>query len=111
MPLERGAKFPNLINRRNIAPLACARKGRRISMPLALSDEQMSAVLAAAEPLAPSDRSQFLQALADALRNEPMIGDGVLARTIRHVIRPFFRPPTGTAGPQPHRRNVGEPIA
>jgi hypothetical protein len=68
--------------------------------PLALTDEQLTTVLAAAEPLAPADRGQFLRALADALRDAPgEIGDGLLARTIRHVVRPYFRPP-----------KVGEPV-
>jgi hypothetical protein len=41
------------------------------------TSEQMSAVMSAAEPLAPTDRDQFLRALADALRNEPgELGDG-----------------------------------
>jgi hypothetical protein len=38
-----------------------------------------------------------------------MIGDGVLGRAIRDAIKPYFRPPTSTAGPQSHRV-VGPPI-
>jgi hypothetical protein len=36
--------------------------------PIALSDEQMSAILRAAEPLHVADRSAFLEAVASALR-------------------------------------------
>jgi hypothetical protein len=77
--------------------------------PLAVSDQQLSQIMNAAAVLAPPDRGRFLQALADDLRHEREIGDGVLARRIKDVIRPFFRPPSGTAGPQSHRV-VGPPI-
>jgi hypothetical protein len=64
-----------------------------MSKPLALTDEQMSAVINAAAPLLPCDRDAFLRALADALRNEPgELGDGAVHRAIRHLIRPFWRP-------------------
>jgi hypothetical protein len=78
--------------------------------PLALSDEQLTAVYAACQPLSPQDRDPFLRALAALLREEREIGDGVVARAIRALQREFFRPPTGTAGPQPHRRHVGPAI-
>jgi hypothetical protein len=67
--------------------------------PIAISDQQLSAIMRAAEPLSPADRGQFLSALADALRDEDELGDGVLGRTIRRVIRPFFKPPTLTPRP------------
>jgi hypothetical protein len=79
--------------------------------PVSLSDEQLSAVMSAAAPLTPSDRDQFLRALADALRNEPgELGDGTVAKAIRHVVRPFWRPPETTKETVHHRRRVGEPI-
>jgi hypothetical protein len=78
--------------------------------PLGLSDSQYSAVCAAVQPLAPADRGRFLVELAALLRAEPEIGDGVLARAIRHVIKPYFRPPVSTSGPASTRRHVGEPI-
>ena len=53
--------------------------------PIAVSDQQLSQIMTAAAVLAPSDRDEFLRALADALRDESELGDGVLARTIRHV--------------------------
>jgi hypothetical protein len=77
--------------------------------PISLSDEQLSMVINAAALLPPSDRDQFLRALADVLRNEPELGDGILARSIRSVIRPLFRPPTLADQPR-HNSRVGEPI-
>jgi hypothetical protein len=76
--------------------------------PLAVSDQQLSQIMAAAAVLAPADRSQFLQALADALRHEAVIGDGTLDRAIRYVIRPYFRPPVVRHDtPEHHHRVVG----
>jgi hypothetical protein len=59
--------------------------------PLKLTDEQMDAVLRAAEPLHPVDRSPFLEALAAQLRGRDL-GDGMVGRAIRDVQRKFFRP-------------------
>jgi hypothetical protein len=81
--------------------------------PLSLSDDQMSAVFRACEPLLPPDRSAFLIALAQLLRSEPQLGDGVVFRAVRSLQREFFRPPTINAGGTAHhnRKSVGEPIA
>jgi hypothetical protein len=78
--------------------------------PLGLTDSQYSALVDACQPLAPADRGRFLEALAAALRNEPVIGDGVVSRAIRFAIKPYFRPPSGTAGPQAKWQNVGPPL-
>jgi hypothetical protein len=79
--------------------------------PIAVSDEQLLQIMTAAAALASADRDKFLRALADALRKEPgELGDGILARTIRNVIRPFFRPPTLAEQPR-HNSRIGEPIA
>jgi hypothetical protein len=76
-----------------------------MSKPISLSDEQLSAVMSAAAPLAPADRDEFLRALAHALRNEPQpLGDGTVAKAIRHVVRPFFRPPEIPREMVQHRR-------
>jgi hypothetical protein len=65
----------------------------RLARPISLSDAQLDAVMTAAEPLQPSERGKFLEALADALRQQGELGDGALARTVRHVIRrSFVRP-------------------
>jgi hypothetical protein len=80
--------------------------------PVSLSDSQMDAVMLATAPMEPHQRSAFLASLAHLLRGEPEIGDGLLHRRIRELLRQgFWTPPASTFGPQPHRRNVGEPIA
>ncbi len=82
-----------------------------MSTPIALSDEQLTAVLRACDPLLPSDRDPFLRALAALLASESQQppGDGAVFRAIKSLQRGFFRPPTATAGPQSHR-TVGPPI-
>jgi hypothetical protein len=83
-----------------IAPLAGARKEvSSMSIaprPLSLSDQQLTAVLSAAAPLAPPDRSAFLVAIANVLRGEEQrLGDGGFrwqqlkdaASTIRQYLR------------------------
>ena len=71
-------------------------RGHGASMgPIRLTDEQLSAVLAAARPLAPADRDSFLQAVAEALRDRP-VGDGTVYRIIAGVQHRFFDPPLET---------------
>jgi hypothetical protein len=60
--------------------------------PLKLTDDQLSAVMRAAAPLAPFQREQFLQELAAALQGQQEIGDGALYRAIREVQRKHFDP-------------------
>jgi hypothetical protein len=67
--------------------------------PIALSEDQMLAVLAASHPVAPHLRSAFLEHCARELANLPAIGDGVVHRTIVAVQRQYFDPPhLGTYG-------------
>jgi hypothetical protein len=61
--------------------------------PLALTDEQMSALLAAAHPLPPDSRSAFLETCACELAKLPAIGDGALHRVVMAVQRQYFDPP------------------
>jgi hypothetical protein len=59
---------------------------------LKLSDQQMDAVLRAAQPLARVDRADFLEAVAARLAGtEP--GDGEVFRVVREEQRRFFSPP------------------
>ena len=58
--------------------------------PLALTDTQMTAVMAAAQPLPPADRSLFLQDVAAALDGKEL-GDGVVARVCREIQRRYWR--------------------
>jgi hypothetical protein len=61
--------------------------------PIALSEEQMLALLAASYPLPPQSRAAFLEACARAIAAMPELGDGVLHRTIVRIQREFFDPP------------------
>jgi hypothetical protein len=69
--------------------------------PIALTDSQLDAVMAAAAPLAPGDRSAFLQDLAVALRDHPEIGDGLLHRVVADVQRRHWDAPIEAARHQP----------
>jgi hypothetical protein len=60
--------------------------------PIALTDSQLAAVTAAAQPLAPADRSAFLEAVAAALRGRE-VGDGAVYLAISEVQRKFRDPP------------------
>ena len=64
--------------------------------PLALTDSQMDAILAASHPIAPDRRSDFLAAVARELAALPMIGDGNLHRLIMSVQKKYFHPPLET---------------
>lgn len=58
-------------------------------LPIALSDEQMSA----ATPLERRARGAFLQEVAQLLQGSPSIGDGSLHRMLVVVQRRYFDPP------------------
>jgi hypothetical protein len=61
--------------------------------PIALSEQQMSAIFAASHPIAPHLRSAFLKHVANELAQAPELGDGLLHRTIMRVQRVYFDPP------------------
>jgi hypothetical protein len=61
--------------------------------PLALTDQQIQIVLAMAKPLAPADRRGFLEAVAQTLAGEAMIGDGCVARACCAAQRQYWRAP------------------
>jgi hypothetical protein len=54
---------------------------------LKLSDSQMDAVLAAAQPLAVQDRDAFLKDVAARLTALPHPGDGIVHRVVAEVQR------------------------
>src|SRR6476619_5420280 len=60
--------------------------------PLRLTDDQLAAVLRAAEPLAIGDRGAFLQDVAAALQGQEL-GDGAVYRTVAQVQRQYYDPP------------------
>ena len=82
-----------------------------IAPKLALSDDQLSAITRACQPLQPMERSALLSALAHRLRGYRDVGDGELHRIIRELLREVWKPPRGMVKEMNHRRSVGEPIA
>lgn len=53
-----------------------------MSSPLSLSDDQLSAILTAAEPLAPADRCAFVEAVAVELNGAAFVTPGTLQAAI-----------------------------
>jgi hypothetical protein len=60
--------------------------------PIALSDVELQAVLAAARPLARHQRDAFLQAVADELARSGQVGPGVVFKVCAAVQRRFLAP-------------------
>jgi hypothetical protein len=60
--------------------------------PIALTDDQLTIITRAAEPLPPPDRGPFLQRVAEMLRGVE-IGDGAVSRAAREAQAQFLRPP------------------
>ena len=61
--------------------------------PIKLSDDELSAVLAAARPLPVASRDAFLQQVASALQSCGEIGPGSVHRAIATAQRAHFDPP------------------
>lgn len=70
------------------------------SLPLALTDDQMSVVFRAASALQRGDRDTFLHRVAEGLAGVTELGDGVLHRTVRAVMAEVLRerPPAASEG-------------
>ena len=69
--------------------------------PIALTDEQLDAIVRASQPLAPDDRGKFLGQLTRALEGRE-IGDGAVYLAICEAQRKILFPPvleraTGTS--------------
>ncbi len=60
--------------------------------PIALSEAQMLALLAASHPLPVAARPAFLEACAKEIASLPELGDGVLHRTIVRIQHEYFDP-------------------
>jgi hypothetical protein len=74
--------------------------------PIALTDDQLDAIMRACEPLRPADRGGFLEAVAAALQGRK-VGDGAVYLAIRQTQRRFFDPPQLTDGrAQPQHRGA-----
>ena len=63
------------------------------SPPIALTEPQMCALLAASYPLPPAARTPFLEHCAREIANLPELGDGALHRMIMRLQRLYFDPP------------------
>jgi hypothetical protein len=61
-------------------------------MPIALTDRQLDAIMAVAEPLAPADRSPFLEEVARLLQGRE-IGDGAVHRACGKAWQKFWKAP------------------
>jgi hypothetical protein len=68
--------------------------------PLALSDDQLTAIMQAAAPLPFNRRAAFLEEIAAQLRGRE-IGDGLVHRVIAQVQRAHFDPPELSTGRMP----------
>jgi hypothetical protein len=64
-----------------------------MSRPIALSDDELEAVMNAARPLSPLGRDRFLKAVAQAIAELPEIGPGSVHRAIASVWRQHYDPP------------------
>jgi hypothetical protein len=60
---------------------------------IALDDDAMTAVMDVCRPLRPSDRDQFVRALAAELEKYPEVGPGLVHRIARDLVRRYFDPP------------------
>ena len=73
---------------RRILTAARAAAILRAVSPIAFTDEQLDAMIAAAAPLAPIDRGPFLEAVAAALQDRE-VGDGAVYLAITAAQRQF----------------------
>jgi hypothetical protein len=86
--------------------LAKSRASDQSSVPLALTDAQMTTVMQLARPLSPDQRTAFVELLAVNLNGHREIGDGALYQVCRDLQRELFSPPLET---EPgHPRGVGK---
>jgi hypothetical protein len=60
---------------------------------LSLSDDELAAVMAHAQPLAPSARAAFLIDVAAELKRYQEVGPGLVGRICRDAQRRHFDPP------------------
>jgi hypothetical protein len=63
-----------------------------MSRPIALSDEQLTALMRTAETIPYDRREAFLLSVAELLNGQE-IGDGAVARAIRTAAKLHFDPP------------------
>jgi hypothetical protein len=73
--------------------LAVCHAAEDSAMPIALNDDELSAVMDGARPLAPQDRDAFLRAIAHQLSTCADVGPGTVHRLVRETQRLYFDPP------------------
>jgi hypothetical protein len=65
--------------------------------PIALSDSELTTIMAACRPLNPADRESFLRAVATVLGGKSILGevlgDGVVSRVCREIQSRYWQPP------------------
>src|SRR5262245_46789923 len=61
--------------------------------PISLSDEELTAIMSACQPLDVQSRGPFLEVVARALQGCDVIGPGTVHRIIVETQRHFFHPP------------------
>ena len=59
---------------------------------LSFTDEQLDALLRAATPIPPADRTAFLEEVAAKLQDK-VLGDGLVFRAIREIQGRYLDPP------------------
>ena len=67
-----------------------------MSKPIRLSDDELSAVMTACQPLPPDARDGFLRAVASSLQSCCEVGPGSVHRAIVAAQREHFAPPLDT---------------
>jgi hypothetical protein len=81
-------------------------------MPLALTDDELSAVQRAAAPIHPGQRDAFLKALAEELELHPIVGPGLVHRLAAELQRRFvIAPERGTSVTAEPREQLAPGVA
>jgi hypothetical protein len=75
------------------------------SSPLALTDAQITCIMALARPLPPDQRTAFVELLGAKLNGRREIGDGTLYQLCRDLQRELLIPPLET---EPGHRSVSK---
>jgi hypothetical protein len=72
------------------------RRNEALAM-ISLTEDQLAFISQLCQPMQPPEKSTFLHALAELLRQEQAagreLGDGMVNRAARSLLREFWRPP------------------
>src|SRR3954452_16119205 len=64
-----------------------------MTIPLRLTDAQITTIMALSRPLSPDQRVAFLEMLVSRLNDQRELGDGEVYRLCRELQKEFFSPP------------------